>query len=221
MPLNHMDMESVIVDVCEAFGETVRLKIQQLRRYIEKGANPALTGQYVEYVVRSFLRDWIGHRQLVTGTFYSKSFKESGLNPLQIDGIVYDPTLGPVIMRQDDFVVVNPMFCTGVIEIKTSFDRPLHEFSSRLKLIHDMYCGHMPAPTVMGLIISDPNPEAKSTIVKGDWSFGSYHYRMASWHPIFILFREEDGEYEPYMPAIDAMIRAMYSSIYEPVRLVN
>lgn len=205
--------ENVIAHACEAFADTVMLKVQHLRRYIRKGTNPALTGQYIEEVVRAFVQDWIGHRQLLTGTFYSRAFAESGETPLQIDGIVYDPTSGPPVLRQGKFAVVHPAFCTSVIEIKTTWDKPLMQFVERLRTIYNRYFYHMTTPQVMGIIISDPDPEGKSLItLEGTEPFPAYHYSLVPWHPVFILFKEDAGEYTPHMPAIDAMIRAIYTN---------
>src|SRR5690349_21769946 len=102
--------EDVLKHARDAFIDTVTIKLGHLRKYIKKGTNPALTGAFIEEVVRDFVKHLIGHRQLVHGTFYSTEFEKSGATPLQIDGIIYDPTLGPTILRQGDFAVVHPVF---------------------------------------------------------------------------------------------------------------
>jgi hypothetical protein len=115
--------ENVIQNAIEAFSETVALKVKQLRRYIPKEralTNQDRTGAFIEELVRGFIQGWIGHQQLLHGTFYDKKHAESNEKPLQIDGIGYDPMRGPVILREGSFVIVHPAFCSGVIEIKTT-----------------------------------------------------------------------------------------------------
>ena len=52
--------EDILKHARESFSETIELKIKQLRRYIKKGGNPALTGDYIESLVRGFIKemDW-------------------------------------------------------------------------------------------------------------------------------------------------------------------
>ena len=69
--------EDVLKHACEAFIETIKLKVEHLRRCIKKGSNPALTGTYIEEVVKAFIRNWVGHRHYVTGAFYSEEFSQS------------------------------------------------------------------------------------------------------------------------------------------------
>ena len=50
---------------------------------------------------------------------------------MQIDGIVYDPTKGPLILSEGDFALVHPAFCSGVVEIKTTI-ASIKAFEERL-----------------------------------------------------------------------------------------
>ncbi len=203
--------ENVLQHAREAFQETVALKIQHLRRYIAKGKNPALTGDYIEEIVRSFVRKWIGSLRLCQGTFYSHEFQKSGKAPLQIDGIVWNPKAGPAILEENDFIVVHPVYCTSVIEIKTSIG-PIADFQRRLQEIYHTYMHWGTTTQVMGIVIADADPEGKSTIDTKKCKVPAFHYHLAGWCPIFILFKEADNEYTPYEPAIDAMIRAIHTN---------
>ncbi|MFT3685767.1 MAG: hypothetical protein QM783_12730 [Phycisphaerales bacterium] len=169
----------------------------------------------MEEVVRGFLKDWIGHRLLLHGTFYSEESRTSGRSPMQIDGIVYDPHRGPVVLREGGFAVVHPGFCTSVVEIKTSFSPPLMKFRERLSEIHERYMHHVMKLQVMGIVIVDKDAEAKSVM---EWPSGerihAYYYQHSGWHPMFVLFSEKDGEYRPHVPAIEAMIRAVFTMQY-------
>jgi hypothetical protein len=204
--------EDVLQHAREAFQETIALKIKHLRHYIAKGKNPKLTGDYIEEIVRSFVRRWIGSLQLRKGTFYSHEFQKSGETPLEIDGIVWNPLAGPAILEENDFIVVHPVYCTSVIEIKTSINYPIAKFQKRLQKIYHTYMHWGTTTQVMGIVISDPDPESKSTIDTNKRKFFAFHYFKAGWCPIFILFKEKDNEYTPYEPAIDAMIRAIYTN---------
>lgn len=208
--------EDVLKHAREAFIDTVALKLSHLRKFIKKGTNPDLTGTFIEEVVRDFVKHWIGHRHLVHGTFYSTEFEKSGATPLQIDGIVYDPTLGPTVLRQGNFAVVHPAFCTSVIEIKTSYAPGVMKFEERLRQIYNQYMHHVTTPQVMGIIVADADPEKNSVIpLKDGKSLWAFDYRTVPWCPVFILYKEVDNEYTPYEPAIDAMIRAVYTNQFD------
>jgi len=214
MDRNYRD-ENVLDHAREAFQATVALKLQHLRRFIRKGTNPALTGAYVECIVRSFVRAWLGSLRLCHGTFYSDQFEKSGQKPMQIDGIVWNPKAGPAVLQEDDFVIVHPVFCTSVIEIKTSITS-LKDFQERLQAIYGqyMYCGTK--PQIMGIVTADKDPEATSMLQVGDKTRWAYDYYNAGWCPIFILFKEDDNEFTPFEPAIEAMIRAIHTNQRSP-----
>ncbi len=233
--------ENVLKHVVESFAETIALKVRQLRRHIPKEkakTNTDLTGAFIEELVRGFLRGWIGHKQMLHGTFYFQEHIDSGEKPLQIDGIVYDPTRGPPTLREGDFIVVHPAFCSGVIEIKMTVSST-HDFEKKLWRIHSKCNRHFGANYVMGVIVADANPTKASLCPKTDGTFIEYHdfstilprreldvgtldkdllesYRTYTVPlcPIFVLFKEtSDGEYEPFYPAIESMIRAIYTLI--------
>jgi len=205
--------EDVLTHVREAFAETVILKVQQLYRYVPRGSNSALTGHFIEELVRGFVQEWLGHRRLLSGTFYSHEFETSHRNPLQIDGIVHDPHKGPVILEEGGFVVVHPAFCTNVIEIKTSIGS-VTTFQDRLRDIYHLYMHHTTTPHIMGIVIADSDPERHSIVGEQTANHHAYNYHFAGWCPIFILFSEHNGEYRPYFPAIDAMIRCIYTNCH-------
>jgi hypothetical protein len=209
--------ENVIQHAVEAFAETVSLKVKQLRRYIPKQralTNQDLTGAYIEELVRGFVRGWIGQQELLHGTFYYQKHIDSGQKPLQIDGIVYDPTRGPAILREGDFVIVHPAFCSGVVEIKMTIPS-VQNFLERLWEVHAKYLSHLPSTHVMGVVIADQDPVKASEIkTKDGRTLQAYNHFTIPLCPIFILFKETpDGEYEPHYPAIEGMIRAMHSNL--------
>ncbi|MBN2412819.1 hypothetical protein JXQ31_14110, partial [candidate division KSB1 bacterium] len=199
----------------DVFSETIAVKIEQLRKYVKKNTNSSLTGLYIEELVRGFIKQWIGHRLLLHGTFFTTEFSESEKKPKQIDGIVYDPTVGPTILKEGQFVIIHPAFCSGVIEIKMSLNKSLDDFENHLKEIHKLYMNHQSRYNVMGVVITDSNPEKKSKHFKNDNSENPspiYTFNRPASCPIFILFKEYDDTYEPYKPAIDSMIRAIYNN---------
>lgn len=204
--------EDVLQHAREAFAETIGLKVKQLRRFIPKKkdeTNTDLTGAYVEEVVRGFISNWIGNQRLVHGTLYCKACEESREPAMQIDGIVYDPTKGPAILHEGTFALVHPAFCAGVIEIKTTISS-IKKFEERLRTIHQRYMSHLPSTHVMGVVIADADPENTSTLTTTDGRHLDYHnYNTIPLCPIFILFKEAEQEYDPFMPAIDALIRAV------------
>jgi len=216
------DSEKVLEDAVKAFAETVVVKIQQLRRYVPKKkefTNPPLTGTFIEEVVRDFVADWVGHRQLLTGTLYSE--EEAGQKPMQIDGIVYDPTKGPTVLREGNFGIVHPAFCDGIIEIKMTFKNftdpkeypGLSKLEEKLDTFHKRYMSHLPSCHVMGIVIADDDPESIEMSNYQNKNKEPVPYNSIDTvplKPIFVLFKHVDGEYEPRMQDIGNMIRAIY-----------
>jgi hypothetical protein len=129
---------------------------------------------------------------------------------LQIDGIVHDPRKGPRILAEGNFGIVHPAFCSGVIEIKTSISG-VKPFEKRLQDVHNRYLSHLPSTHVMGIVITNSDPENSDTLELDDGKVLHYHnYYSVPLCPIFFLFKETDEGIEPYMPAIDSLIRAAY-----------
>jgi hypothetical protein len=213
--------KDVLTAVIESFSETIRLKLEQFHRVVPKGSNSDLTGKFIEAVVCGFVQRWIAPCQLCHGTFHphdaSNDLSTEDLRPNQIDGIVYDPRLGPTIISEGSFLVTHPAFCRGIIEIKTSING-VKEFEECLQLRYRKYLAPawegwpaMCENNVMGIVIHDADPRRRSS---PEWLGKAplYHYSLANHCPIFILFEEHNGEYAPYPPAIDAMIKAFYQS---------
>ena len=125
-------------------------------------------------------------------------------------GIVYDPTKGPLILSEGDFALVHPAFCSGVVEIKTTI-ASIKDFEERLQKIQQRYMSHLSTPHVMGIVIADGEPNKTSKITKKDGGILDYHnYFTVPLCPIFILFKETEDGYDPFFPAIDALIRAAH-----------
>lgn len=221
-----MSNEDYLLAAKESFCETITLKLQQLRRVVPKGTNSELTGDFVEELVRGFIKDWISPCQLLSGTMHPHDSRpvteineihQQGFHtPRQIDGIIFDPRLGPPIIKEGGFAVAHPVFCRGVIEIKTSVSS-LVDLERRLQQIYHQYFYHYQAITcqVMGIVVQDSDPEKHSL---PDWfqrtlNDGTkenvllYDYNAMPHCPIFILF---DNDYNPHLPAIDSMMRTIF-----------
>lgn len=204
-------MDNEVLDAAiDAFCETVSLKLRQLRAVVPKGMNAKLTGDFVEEVVRGFIKQWITPCELLRGTLYPHYFAaelpsvEAG--PKELDGIIYDPRIGPTVIREGQFIVVHPAFCRGIVEIKTS-EGNLAGLQQRLRAVYLQYMQRHEARSsqVMAIVLQDPDPEGHShpDNLQGDPLFQC----RGSWHPVFILF---NNDYEPYKDAVGGMIRAIY-----------
>jgi hypothetical protein len=202
----------------EAFHQTINLKLEQLYTYVRKGSNPDLTGKYIEELVRGFIRDWISPCQLLHGTLFPHDFNpafDQPPKPKQIDGIIFDPRKGPPVIREGGFVVTHPAFCHGIIEIKTS-EPNLRDLQNRLTALHRQYfvrgCLWKSLHEIMGIVIHDPDPEKHS---QPDWlspSGSALHEIGRGGHcPIFILFKQAGDSFEPFTPAIDAMLETIFA----------
>jgi hypothetical protein len=213
--MNHFGDENVLKYAIEAFAETIALKVRQLRRFVPKekaSTNSDLTGAYIEELVRGFIRRWIRHQHLLHGTFYDAKLNASGEKPFQIDGIVHDPSRGPVTLREGEFVVVHPAFCSAVIEVKMTV-RSMDEFEKRLQAIYKRHLPHLTSPHIMGVVIAAEDPKRASECTLFGGSLPYHNYSTVPLCPIFVLFREtEECDYDPYYPAIDGLIRAIYNN---------
>lgn len=225
------DNADVLKAVKRAFSETISLKLQQFYNVVPKGSNSDLTGKFVEEMVRGFVQQWIAPCQLVHGTLHphdaamDSALRELG--PRQIDGIVYDPRLGPAILREGSFLVAHPAFCRGIIEIKASTTN-IKRLWEDLQLHYHKYLApawkdasvFLCANHVMGIVIQDPDPKGRSS---PEWMRTTplYCYYLADHCPIFILFKEQDGVYEPYEPGIDAMIKGIFHANWQKPLNVN
>jgi hypothetical protein len=214
--------DDVLKAVKRAFSGTVSLKLQQFYSVVPKGSNPDLTGKFVEEVVRGFVQQWISPCQLCHGTLHphdnAPNLGPDEHRPRQIDGIVYDHRLGPAVIREGSFVVTHPAFCRGIIEIKTSVT-DVNRFEEDLKARYRQYLapawqgcgGEVSEGNVMGIVVQDSEPKRR----RGpDWmgDYGFHDYSLAGHCPIFFLFKEANGNYEPYEPGIDALIKAVYQT---------
>jgi hypothetical protein len=214
-----MNRENAYDHAIEAFCETIKLKLKLFQTIIPKGSNSTLVGGYIEELVRGFVANWIRPCELLQGTLHPRysDLDDQDNDVSQIEGIVFDPRTGPPIIRQGNFVIANPFFCPGIIEIKKSCAR-LQQFEERLKRLHRVYYvrgGYrlVTKPSVMGIVAYDSDPKEHS---HPDWIAPeeSLHQIVYGEHcPIFILFKEIDAgvDYEPYKPAIEAMIRTVFS----------
>jgi hypothetical protein len=207
------DRELRIAEAKTTFAETVTLKVRQLRRYVPKGSNSALTGAFIEELVRGFIQGWIGQWELLTGTLHPLSPEDKEESPFQIDGILYSPRSGPATIREGGFIVVHPAFSPGVVEIKTTLNRTMRDFEDRLKKIYRRHFSNdRSAPVVMGVVISDTNPAAHSELDNGQGgTVRIYERHYGAWCPIFTLFQEVEGEYVPFDPAIDELIKHIFA----------
>ncbi len=218
-----MDLDAKqIKSAVKAFTETIAVKLKLLRELIPRDAdftNTALTGAFVEEMTRGFVQSWIGDSFLLHGMLVSESeiadaTASGSTRPmaLQIDGIVYDPKKGPLILREGDFIAVSPDFIRGVIEIKMS-EAP-SVLSHRLKNIYQRYIdGCVGFPAVMGVIVASKDPEAMARVT-GEGLRPWHEIHKAGHHPVFVLFKENDnGTFEPNEPAIYDLVRMIYSRI--------
>ncbi len=216
-----MAQESEVIRTArEAFTQTLQLKLKQFRDLLPKGSHSVLTGAFMESLVREFIRTWISPCQLRHGTFFPHNLSGVEQKPTQIDGIIYDPRLGPAIIQEEHFIVVHPGLCRGIIEIKAS-ESNLKEFENSLKeryekylkpAWHNGYYFHaMNDGYVRGIVIHDPDPVNNSS---PQWMCGCplYQYTITGHCPIFILFKEQGGDFKPYIPGINALMQSIFQT---------
>jgi hypothetical protein len=140
----------------------------------------------------------VRHYQSAWGTWHDD-------HPFLIDGAVHDPGRGRLAFEQGSFSVINPATCVGLIQIKPTVAN-VSKFQTHLRDIAQIYFSGQRPGMVMGILVSDVAPEKKSIVHRFGRTFPSYQFVHPKWCPMFILFSRRDGLFEPYSPAIEALV---------------
>ena len=218
-----------IEQTVDLFCETVSLKIRLFHKLFPQGEHNHLTGLYIEELVRTFIANWIHPFEIVAGSMLpwdacsdelliSAGMSAAIKKPRQLDGIVYDSSLGPYILREGGFTVVHPAFSRGIVEIKKSFPK-ISKFYRHLCDLHAQFLypfdGRM--SQVFAVVIRHSNPEKANRVPKRKYKY--YDYSHVDHCPIFILF---DNEYQPQKVAIYKLIEFLFTGeIRNPRRVLS
>lgn len=182
------------------FAETVTTRFAEFVRLIPPNTNPGLANRFLDQQVRSLLEHYLTPKRLISGAFLSPRLAA----PLEAEGIVHDPQLGPAIFEAGHFCVLDPAVCTAVISIKASAAN-IPKFQNRLREIRSACFRDRRPGVVMGVLATSDRAEKQSVVHKSGRTFPAHQTSHPNWCPIFILFSLRAGTCSPFMPAIDAL----------------
>lgn len=200
-------MNEALDRAASTFAGTILARVRIFRDIVSAKENPKVIGDFMEELFRDYINSWLAPMGIFNGSLWSAASEKM----LQIDGLVWQPSFGPPLMRQGNFLVLHPKTVGAAVEIKTSVKNLRVEVHERLKHIWQNYLepfGH-PEKNAIGIVLVHPNPEKASNptwnLVEGTKT--ALHTRALHAYPIYILFkRTAQYEYEPYMPAIREMM---------------
>lgn len=177
-----------------------------LKKYeIIKGLtnNTEVKGNYIESIIRSMIESWVKPYVVSNGVIV--------LDPeldYQIDGIIWERHRAPALVEEGNFVAVLPDSVRVITEIKSTASRSqLEKLQKRLQEIKDKLIKYVIieippySPTVCGIVIRT-SEEIKEELIN--------KYSTDTCAPVFVLFREKNGEFEP----IKGMLWKLANYIY-------
>ena len=203
-------MDSTIFkSAAESFASVMKAQVDTFRDRITGRDNPAVVGSYIEALVRRYINSWIAPKQIYHGSIWDPNVPDWKIH--QIDGLVWEPSHGPAIINEGEFLILHPQVARAIVEIKTSVNslKGLHD---RLVTIWESSFRHRMERDVMAVVISHPDPE-KASRPKWNTAEGhevELHSRAIHNYPIFILFDSTDDDYRPFAPGIEAMITQLW-----------
>jgi hypothetical protein len=200
-----MVFEAEIKQAAAHFAENVASGITQFQRLVPSDPNLDLTNRFLEAQVRRLVEERLAPKRLVSGTFSAPGAPVSETGSPVIEGAIYDPQRGPILLERGRFSIMNPATCAGVIQIKPSAAN-ISKFQANLREIALTFFYGRRSNLVMGVLVSDAEPGKKSIVCRNGKKFAAYEFTNPKWCPIFILFSRRERVYEPYVPAIEAFL---------------
>jgi hypothetical protein len=200
-----MVLDADIKRAAADFAQNIASGLAQFHRLVPSESNPDLANRFLEAQVRKLVEDRLNQKRLVSGVFSTQGASSSETGPPLIEGAVYDPKRGPILLERGRFSIVNPATCVGMVEIKPSAAN-LSKFQAHLREISRAYFYGREPGLVMGVLVSDAEPAKKSIIWRNSRKFVAHEFTNPKWCPIFVLFARRSGGYEPYFPALEAFL---------------
>lgn len=178
-----------------------------LKKYeIIKGLtdNTEVKGNYIESIIRSMIENWVKPYVVSNGVIVLDRELD-----YQIDGIIWERHRAPAFVEEGNFAAVLPDSVRGIAEIRSAANKSaLEKLQKRLQDIRNKivkYVGIEIFPysaTICGIVIRTSEEIEEELINK---------YSSDMHTPIFILFREINGEFEP----IEGMLWKLANYIYK------
>lgn len=163
-----------------------------LKKYeIIKGLtdNTEVKGNYIENIIRCMIESWVKPYVISNGVIVLDQQLD-----YQIDGIIWERHRAPALVEEGNFVAVLPDSLKAVTEIKSSCNKSqIEELQSKLRSIRKKIVDYFGvdivphSPVVCGIVIRSQGKISDELINK---------YSTDPYAPIFILFKEKNGELE-------------------------
>ena len=189
-----------------AFANLILAKVKVFRDIVHRRENPEVIGDIIEELIREYINSWLAPMGIYNGSLWCSQSQKM----MQIDGLVWQPSFGPPLLRQGNFLLLHPNTARAAVEIKTS-ENNLKALRDRLSEIWSEYFEPVgyPRRDCLGVVLHHPDPDGASrptwNVVEGHPI--ELHMKALHAHPIYILFkRVSEFEYEPFMPAVEAML---------------
>lgn len=185
----------------EKAQEIILKKYEIIKRLTD---NTEVKGNYIENTIRSMIENWVKPYVVSNGVIVIDRELD-----YQIDGIIWERHRAPAFVEEGNFAAVLPDSVRGVAEIRSTANKSeLEKFQKRLQEIRNKivkYVGIEIFPysaTICGIVIRT-SEEIKEEVIN--------KYSTDPHAPVFVLFREKNGEFEP----IEGMLWKLANYIYK------
>jgi|GEM_PF-5272707 len=199
--------QEALRNAAETFASLVTAKVKVFRELCAEKENTEVTGDFVEEMLRGYINSWLAPMGIYPGSLVSPRHKRK---LKQIDGLIWQPSFGPPVLREGNTLLLHPNTVRAIVELKTSVESVRHLHDRLSDLWEELKPTEHSARDAMGIILfHNGNPETASNphwrTVDGNRE--PLHTRAVNAHPIYILFeRRGQFDYEPYFPAIMELI---------------
>lgn len=158
-------------------GILLPYKIDSVLKYFT--SNSAVTGDFGEALIRSFIRSMLPHLRISTGSVVkvsNRTHSEKYSTLPQGDLIIWDPSLLPAVIDVEDFALVSNLAVRGVIEVKRG-NADIPDTRQQVKKWMD-YLSDVPTDltakqymncNVLGVVITHNSPLHKKVPLPNMW----------------------------------------------------
>jgi len=168
--------------------------------------NSAVKGGYIESIIRSMIENWVKPYVVSNGVIVLDRELD-----YQIDGIIWERHRAPALVEEGNFVAVLPDSIRAVTEIKSTANKAqIEELQKRLQEIRAQitkYTGIQIFPysaTICGIVIRTTEEIEEELTNK---------YSTDTPTPVFVLFREKNGEFEPIKGMLWRLANYIYTGL--------
>ena len=168
--------------------------------------NTEVKGNYIESIIRSMIEGWVKPYVVSNGVIVLDRQLD-----YQIDGIIWERHRAPAFVEEGNFAAVLPDSVRAITEIKSTANKSqIEELQKRLQEIREKitkYTGIQIFPycaTICGIVIRT-SEEIEEELIN--------NYSMDPHTPVFVLFREKNGDFEPFKGMLWKLANHIYRGL--------